>query len=167
MLKCQGDPGVPCMPQGPAKRPHPWDPVDLACFKRMPGKEYIMKTSNRAERSSTNRAGGRKGRGRSGRQSGTGSELLSAVNDAVGDSLTETVNNMKERVSEQVVVHGERYLVDAGKRISEATAKVVKWGKEHPMKTAAAAAALVAVSTFLYSTLGKTAAASGAGGSRR
>lgn len=107
---------------------------------------------------STSTSGSRSGGSRSG-PTGT---MLAAVNQAVGSSLTESLNAVKTRIGERITGDGEQYLQDASERISEVTAKVVKWGKEHPVKSAAAAAALIAVSTFLYSTLGKS-----SGGSRR
>lgn len=117
-----------------------------------------MNTSSAAERTSTKRSGTTaKGIKKSSGKK-RNDTLLSAVNDVVGTTLAHSVESMKERVSEQVAAHGERYLNDAGKRISEATAMLVKWGKKNPIKTAAAATALIAVSTFLYSTMGKSAA---------
>lgn len=79
--------------------------------------------------------------------------VLNLVGSVMGDSLTETVANIKSKVSEQVAIHGAEYLDSARERISEATTKVVTWGKKHPVKTVAAAAALIAVSGFLYATL--------------
>lgn len=119
-----------------------------------------MTTSSRAVRATSSRIGGAdKSRKTKSSQSG-GRTLLSAVNEAVGNSLSDSVDSMKDRVTEQIAAHGEQYLNDAGKRISEVTAKVVKWGKKNPIKSAAAAAALIAVSTFLYSTMGKSSASS-------
>ena len=119
-----------------------------------------MTTSSTAERASTNRTGptAKSRSTKAGKDSNR--TLLATVNDVVGTTLAHSVDSMKERVSEQVAAHGERYLNEAGKRISEATEKMVKWGKKNPIKTAAAAAALIAVSTFLYSTMGKSAASS-------
>jgi hypothetical protein len=91
-----------------------------------------------------------------GSKSGDGtpsSMILQLVSSAMGDSLSDVVGNLKTKVAEQVTVHGDAYLDAAREHISDATAKVVEWGKKHPVKTVAAAAALVAVSGFLYATL--------------
>ncbi len=85
--------------------------------------------------------------------SSASSKILQLVSGVMGSSLSETVNNMKSKVADQVSIHGEEYLDSAREHISEITAKVVEWGKKHPVKTVAAAAALVAVSGFLYATL--------------
>jgi hypothetical protein len=116
-------------------------------------------TTARTARNQTNRRsmGGRKSprRTANGQGSATGA-VMAAVNEAVSSGLTDSLNAMKTRIGERISDNGEKYLNDASERINEVTAKVVKWGKEHPVKTAAAAAALIAVSTFLYSTLGKS-----------
>lgn len=79
------------------------------------------------------------------------------IGDVVGDSLSESVSNLKSKVSEQVSIHGREYLDTVRDRIIDATSQVAAWGKKNPVKTVAAAAALIAVSDFLYSTLhGKT-----------
>jgi hypothetical protein len=109
-------------------------------------------TSQRRGRSDNAMDRGKTGGGRKGSESAS-SMVLQLVGGVVGDSLSETVSNLKNKVTEQVEIHGQEYLESARERITEATAKVVKWGKEHPVKTVAAAAALIAVSGFLYATL--------------
>jgi len=79
--------------------------------------------------------------------------VLQLIGGVVGDNLSESVANLKTRVAEQVTIHGQEYLESARERITEATDKVIEWGKKHPVKTVAAAAALIAVSGFLYATL--------------
>lgn len=79
--------------------------------------------------------------------------VLQLIGDVVSDSLSESVSNLQSKVAEQVSIHGEEYLESARDRITEATTKVVEWGRKHPVKTVAAAAALIAVSGFLYATL--------------
>ncbi|MBA3697393.1 MAG: hypothetical protein H0W78_00805 [Planctomycetes bacterium] len=81
------------------------------------------------------------------------SMVLQLVGDMVGDSLSESVSNLKSKVADQVAIHGEEYLESAHESITDITSKVVAWGKKHPVKTVAAAAALIAVSSFLYATL--------------
>lgn len=81
------------------------------------------------------------------------SMVLQLIGGVVGDSLSESVSNLKNKVTEQVSIHGQEYLESARDRITDATSQVVKWGKKHPVKTVAAAAALIAVSGFLYATL--------------
>jgi hypothetical protein len=81
------------------------------------------------------------------------SMILQLIGGVVGDNLSESVSHLKNRVTEQVAIHGEEYLESARHRITEATDKVIEWGKKHPVKTVAAAAALIAVSGFLYATL--------------
>lgn len=81
------------------------------------------------------------------------SMVLQLIGGVVGDSLSESVSNLKSKVTEQVSIHGQEYLESARERITEATSQVVEWGKKHPVKTVAAAAALIAVSGFLYATL--------------
>lgn len=95
---------------------------------------------------------GRSGRGNSGKDSAS-SMVLQLVGGIVSDSLSESVSNLKTKVADQVAIHGEEYLESAHERITEITSKVVAWGKKHPVKTVAAAAALIAVSGFLYATL--------------
>lgn len=96
--------------------------------------------------------GGSSGRGSSGKSSAS-SMVLQLVGGIVSDSLSESVSNLKTKVADQVAIHGEEYLESAHERITEITSKVVAWGKKHPVKTVAAAAALIAVSGFLYATL--------------
>ena len=81
------------------------------------------------------------------------STVMNLVSGVMGDSLSEAVTNLKSKVSEQVAVHGEEYLDSAREHIGEAVKQLVSWGKKHPVKTVAAAAALIAVSGFLYATL--------------
>lgn len=81
------------------------------------------------------------------------SMVLQLIGSVMSDSLSESVANLKSKVTEQVSIHGQEYLESARERITEATTKVVEWGKKHPVKTVAAAAALIAVSGFLYATL--------------
>ena len=99
------------------------------------------------------RGGSRSSRGSRGGNNSASSMVLQLVGGVVGDSLSETVSNLKNKVTEQVEIHGQEYLESARDRIQDATTKVVKWGKEHPVKTVAAAAALIAVAGFLYATL--------------
>jgi ElaB/YqjD/DUF883 family membrane-anchored ribosome-binding protein len=115
--------------------------------------------ATRQKSSKSRSTGARAGRGRSSGSSNSrgggsaSSMVLQLVGSVVGDSLSETVSNLKNKVTEQVEIHGQEYLETAHERITDATAKVVKWGKEHPVKTVAAAAALIAVAGFLYATL--------------
>ena len=81
------------------------------------------------------------------------SMVLQLIGGVVGDSLAESVSNLKSKVTEQVSIHGQEYLDSARERITDATAQVFEWGKKHPVKTVAAAAALIAVSGFLYATM--------------
>lgn len=81
------------------------------------------------------------------------STVRGLVSGVMGDSLSDAVTNLKGKVSEQVAVHGEEYLDSAREHIGEAVTKLVTWGKKHPVKTVAAAAALIAVSGFLYATV--------------
>lgn len=101
----------------------------------------------------SNESTGGRGRGSRGGSNSASSMVLQLVGGVVGDSLSETVSNLKDKVTEQVSIHGQEYLESARERITDATQKVVKWGKEHPVKTVAAAAALIAVAGFLYATL--------------
>ena len=103
--------------------------------------------------SDSGRGNSRGSRGSSGGNNSASSMVLQLVGGVVGDSLSETVSNLKNKVTEQVEIHGQEYLESARDHIQDATTKVVKWGKEHPVKTVAAAAALIAVAGFLYATL--------------
>lgn len=111
----------------------------------------MKKTSKSTSASRSRRSGGttRKSKG----NDSASSMVLNLIGGVVSDSLSESVANLKSKVSEQVSIHGEEYLDSARERITEATAKVVEWGRKHPVKTVAAAAALIAVSGFLYATL--------------
>jgi hypothetical protein len=112
-----------------------------------------MKSSSKTRSSARGGTGRtRGGRGSSGKNSAS-SMVLQLVGGIVSDSLSESVSNLKTKVADQVAIHGEEYLESAHERITEITSKVVAWGKKHPVKTVAAAAALIAVSGFLYATL--------------
>ncbi len=108
---------------------------------------------NGRNRSSRSRGSDSDSGGSRGGSGSASSMVLQLVGGVVGDSLSETVSNLKNKVTEQVEIHGQEYLESAHDRIQDATTKVVKWGKEHPVKTVAAAAALIAVAGFLYATL--------------
>lgn len=77
--------------------------------------------------------------------------LQSAV-EAQGkkSSLSTTMDRLKDTVSEQVDAHGTGFLDHAGKQITDMASTVVSWAKQHPMRVASAAAALIAVSGVLY-----------------
>ncbi len=97
-----------------------------------------------------------KGKNRAKRTKGNDSAssmVLQLIGSVVGDSLSDSVSNLKSKVSEQVSIHGQEYLESARERITDATTQIVEWGKKHPVKTVAAAAALIAVSGFLFATL--------------
>lgn len=111
-------------------------------------------TSPRTAKASTAKASSTKPRAGSQTKDHTlSSTVMSLVSGVMGDSLSEAVTNLKSKVSEQVAVHGEEYLDSAREHIGEAVTQLVTWGKKHPVKTVAAAAALIAVSGFLYATL--------------
>jgi hypothetical protein len=86
------------------------------------------------------------------------SKVLHLIGGVMGDNLSSSVTQIKDQVTDQVAVHGVEYLEGARERIAEATDKVVSWGKKHPVKMVAAAAALIAVSGFLYATLNEKSA---------
>lgn len=65
-------------------------------------------------------------------------------------SVTTAMDKLKDSVSEQVDSHGTGFLDHAGKQFTDMASKVVGWAKEHPMRIAGAAAALIAVSGVLY-----------------
>lgn len=105
------------------------------------------KKSMSAPRSTKSRAKPSKG------SDSSSSMVMQLIGGVVGDSLSETVSNLKSKVTEQVSIHGQEYLDSARERITDATSQVFEWGKKHPVKTVAAAAALIAVSGFLYATM--------------
>ena len=107
--------------------------------------------SNKTRSGSRTRKSGASGRQKE--NDSSSSMVLQLIGGVVSDSLSESVSNLKSKVTEQVSIHGEEYLESARERITEATTKVVEWGRKHPVKTVAAAAALIAVSGFLYATL--------------
>ena len=113
----------------------------------MATKKSSTRTSSTKARSGSSKKGSAKG------NDSASSMVLQLIGSVVGDSLSESVSNLRDKVSEQVAVHGAEYLESARDRISEVTRDVVTWGKKHPVKTVAAAAALIAVSGFLYATL--------------
>lgn len=112
-----------------------------------------MKTRKSSSASRTTKSRTSNSRSSAKNKDSASSMVLQLIGGVVGDSLSESVSNLKTKVTEQVSIHGQEYLESARERITEATTKVVKWGKEHPVKTVAAAAALIAVSGFLYATL--------------
>jgi hypothetical protein len=79
--------------------------------------------------------------------------LGSMLDDIVGSGLHSAISALEAVVHEKIQVKGPEYLEKALKKTNLATAKLLKWSKKHPLKTAAAAAALVGVSAFLYSTM--------------
>lgn len=71
---------------------------------------------------------------------------------AQGDkfSLSTAMDKLKDTVSEQVDVHGAGFLDRTAKQITDMASNVVSWAKQHPMRVASAAAALIAVSGVLF-----------------
>jgi hypothetical protein len=80
-------------------------------------------------------------------------QIGSMLDDIVGSGVHSAISALEELVHEKIQVKGPEYLEKALKQTNVATAKLLKWSKKHPIKTAAAAAALVGVSAFLYSTM--------------
>ncbi len=94
---------------------------------------------------------------------------LSSIAGSIGSLLTAAVsgrlNNVlmevKDRVASMVAEDAPKALEEAQRKVVKATGDLVEWGKEHPVKAAAAAAALIAASTFIYSTIASHESGSG------
>lgn len=77
--------------------------------------------------------------------------------DLVGQLLTHALDgafdSFKGKVTTDIQENGEKYLHQAVEKIKESTSGLVAWAKENPMKTAAALAALAAVSAIIVHTM--------------
>lgn len=78
--------------------------------------------------------------------------LQTAIDDQGEEkfNLSTAMDQLKDTVCEQVDSHGAGFLDRTGKQITDLAANVVSWAKQHPMRVAGAAAALIAVSGVLY-----------------
>ena len=77
----------------------------------------------------------------------------SLLTNAMGNRLNDVLVDLKDRVGTMVAEDGPKVLEDAKTKVKKAADDLFEWGKEHPVKTAAAAAALLAASTFIYATI--------------
>jgi hypothetical protein len=80
--------------------------------------------------------------------------LVPTLKSAIGEhdqvfSLSAAFGRLKDTVADALEAHGEAHLDRSRERIDELTARVVAWGKRHPLRMVGAAAALIAVSGFL------------------
>jgi hypothetical protein len=74
---------------------------------------------------------------------------MSGVAGLITSGLASSFEALRDKVSDTVTENGEEYLKDGVQKIARSTKDLVAWGKKHPLKTAAAVAALLAVSGFL------------------
>jgi hypothetical protein len=77
------------------------------------------------------------------------------LDEMVGSGVHSAIAAIEEIVHEKLQNKGPQVLDKALKETNKATHKLIKWSKKHPVKTAAAAAALIGVSAFIYSTMKK------------
>lgn len=70
-------------------------------------------------------------------------------------TLQDSAENMLPTSSRGVIKSAKISLSKASKRVGSAAKDLVTWGRSHPVKAAAAATALAAVSAFLYAAHGR------------
>lgn len=83
----------------------------------------------------------------------TSKQSTDALSELFAQALSGAFDSVKGKLTTNVQENGEEYLSQAVEKIKQSTASVVAWAKENPLKTALAAAALAAVSTFLVRTI--------------
>jgi hypothetical protein len=79
--------------------------------------------------------------------------LVPSLSDPIAEAgkdfnFSGVIAKLRNEVDKQVKSHGS--LERSKERIHELTSQMVTWGKRHPIRTAVAAATLVAVSGFLF-----------------
>ncbi len=84
--------------------------------------------------------------------------LKSTFKEAMSSSLHDTVAAIRASASERAGEVGPKVLAIASRKAASAGAALVKWGKKHPVKTAAAAATLLLAAKLLQSAMKKRAA---------
>ncbi len=92
--------------------------------------------------------------------------LAPTLSSVIGDhdqhfSMSDALAKLKETVSEQVESHGKGYLESAREQLTATTSQLVTWGREHPLRVAGAAAALIAAAGFLRQLIGRKSQKSG------
>ncbi|MBA2480745.1 MAG: hypothetical protein H0V44_08790 [Planctomycetes bacterium] len=64
-----------------------------------------------------------------------------------------STKNREEMVADHASAFGAAYLKKAAAKVGEASTELVEWSKDHPVKAAAAGAALIAVTATIYATM--------------
>ncbi|HYE08093.1 MAG TPA: hypothetical protein VEL07_21440 [Planctomycetota bacterium] len=102
------------------------------------------------------RAAAKRGGARGGRVANTLSAIAgsaSAVMNSVNrERFTSGVAQLKDGLSSAAQV-GPKALKQASAKVATATRDLVKWGKKHPVKSAAAATAMLAASGLIYAAM--------------
>jgi hypothetical protein len=89
-------------------------------------------------------------------ESGSGADhasIISSLTAAISEGLRGSIDSIKEKLAENMDKNGEAYLQQAVDGVTEATGKLVEWSRQHPVKTAMAGAALMAVTAAIYNTM--------------
>lgn len=79
--------------------------------------------------------------------------ILSSFSSVIAEGLRGSIDSLTEKLSQSIDRKGDSYLSKAVEGVTEATEKLVVWGRQHPVKTAVAGAALVAVTATIYATM--------------
>ena len=82
-------------------------------------------------------------------------DFKAMLEELVGSGVHSAVEAIEEIVHEKLQKTGPQVLDKALAEANKATTKLITWSKKHPVKTAAAAAALIGVTAFIYSTIKK------------
>ncbi len=81
------------------------------------------------------------------------SSSMDFVSQMVANGLSSTFESLKEKVTANIKDNGEQYLADAIEKLKTSASDLADWGKKNPIKTAAAVAAVLAVTAFLVTTV--------------
>ncbi len=78
-----------------------------------------------------------------------------ATSSAASRSRTakSTKATRESAVADAAAAFGTKHLKQAAKKVGKASSELVEWSKDHPVKAAAAGAALIAVTTTIYATM--------------
>ncbi len=88
-----------------------------------------------------------------GARRGSRSTVRATLRDAVSTGLEDTVAAMRRSATDRAVEAGPKLLEIASDKAEDATEKLIAWAKKHPIKTAAAAAALFAATKLIQAAM--------------
>jgi hypothetical protein len=87
------------------------------------------------------------------------------VGSMLTNVLSEATSSLKEYADAKITEHGPVYMKKASAKVAKTTDELMAWAKDHPVKTAAAVAALVAAAALLRAAMKPVAAEGVPGGS--